>query len=48
MSLIATSLKLIVSRLAYSEAFPKIFWLNEPSALEALDDLANLIKLANW
>lgn len=47
MSLIATSLKLNVSRLAYSEALPKRFWLNEPSALKALDDLANLVKLSN-
>jgi hypothetical protein len=43
MSLIATSLKLNVSRLA----LPKKFWLNEPSTLEAFDDLANLIKLVN-
>ena len=47
MSLIATSLKLNVSRLAYSEALSKRFWLNEPAALEALDDLSNLVKLAN-
>ena len=47
MSLIATSLKLNVFRLAHSEALREGLCLNEPSALEALDDLANLVKLVN-